>query len=179
VRRGLAVELEEALDSLREVGRRELHAADELPHPLQLEAREVQAVQRGEDGEEVKGRVDEMLYSSDSASGPDVSESGLPPVNPYRYRADWGISRLCSVDLKCKSGENYIIRHESTWRPYARNGKHFGLGQLSASARYKYLPRHPGTTDPIYQLYATRRYIVDRYHTTAAAVAWWMKHGWY
>jgi RHS repeat-associated protein len=119
------------------------------------------------------------LYAYPSATtGIDIA-ANLPPVNPSRFKPDWGKSRLCSVDLGCTGDENYIIFKESTWRPYAQNGQFFGLGQLSIDARYRYLPRHPNTTDPIYQLYAMKRYIRERYVTEDAAVTFRKAHGYY
>ena len=83
MRRGLAVELEKALDPVGEVGRRDAHAGDELPHPLELEAREVEAIQRGEDGEEVEGRLDDDLLPPEQG----VPHGDLPLDVPEREEA--------------------------------------------------------------------------------------------
>src|SRR5947209_504314 len=83
VRSLLVLELEEALDPVREVGRRKTHAADELPHPLELEAREVEAVQRGEDGQEVEGRLDQDLLAPEER----VAHGDLPVDVPERKEA--------------------------------------------------------------------------------------------
>lgn len=106
------------------------------------------------------------------------AQASLPAPKPNRFRSDWGTSKLAAA-LHLTPDENYIIFHESTWRPTAQNGQFFGLGQLSIDARTQYLGKNANTTDPLLQLHAMREYIRDRYGTEDAAVAHEMRYHWY
>ena len=66
---------------------------------------------------------------------------------------------------------NHIINKESHWNPYARNGSHYGLGQMR-SMWY-------GQLDAVRQVEATVVYITYRYHSSCEAWAFHQRHGWY
>ncbi len=64
-----------------------------------------------------------------------------------------------------------IIHKESRWDPKARNGSHFGLGQMR-SQWYRNL-------DPYRQIDQTIKYITNRYHLPCKAWAFHERKGWY
>ena len=66
---------------------------------------------------------------------------------------------------------NKIITKESRWSYIARNGSHYGLGQMRS--------KHYRDLDPFRQLDATIKYITVRYETPCKAWAFHMKHGYY
>ena len=67
---------------------------------------------------------------------------------------------------------NYLIYEESRWNYKARNGSHYGLGQM----RSKWY----GTLSPIKQIDAHLDYIKHRYQGDACkAYAHWERKGWH
>jgi len=64
-----------------------------------------------------------------------------------------------------------IIHKESRWNPNAKNGSHYGLGQMR-SKWYRNL-------DPYRQIDQTIRYIKNRYQTPCKAWAFHEREGWY
>ncbi len=64
-----------------------------------------------------------------------------------------------------------IIHKESRWNPDARNGSHFGLGQMR-SQWYR-------TLDPYRQIDQTLKYITNRYQTSCKAWAFHERKGWF
>jgi peptidoglycan hydrolase CwlO-like protein len=74
-----------------------------------------------------------------------------------------------------------IIRRESRGIPTADNptSTAFGLGQLILSQRQKYIPSNPNTTDCGLQYQAFKQYVMDRYGSFEAALAFHNSHGWY
>ena len=67
---------------------------------------------------------------------------------------------------------NELIFRESSWRPEARNGSHYGLGQMR-SEWY-------GTLDAYEQIDAHIKYIDHRYEGSACnALAHWDRKGWH
>jgi hypothetical protein len=64
-----------------------------------------------------------------------------------------------------------IIHKESRWNPKARNGSHFGLGQMR-SQWYRNL-------DPYRQIDQTIKYITIRYNTPCKAWAFHERKGWF
>lgn len=61
-----------------------------------------------------------------------------------------------------------VITAESHWNPQARNGKYYGLGQLT-----QYIP------DPFQQIRAVDKYMTTRYGNPCAAWAFHLQNGWY
>jgi hypothetical protein len=98
---------------------------------------------------------------------------GASPVNAAAYSVDhlklYAHSRL--VDYKEFQCFNKIITKESRWSHSARNGSHYGLGQMR-STWYRDL-------DPYKQIDATIKYNRIRYQSQCKAWAWHVKHGWY
>jgi hypothetical protein len=65
----------------------------------------------------------------------------------------------------------WIITKESRWNPKARNGSHYGLGQMR-STWYRDL-------DPYRQIDQTIKYITKRYGSSCKARLFHEKNGWY
>jgi hypothetical protein len=66
---------------------------------------------------------------------------------------------------------NKIITKESRWSYTARNGSHYGLGQMRS--------KHYRDLDPFRQIDATIRYNHKRYLTQCNAWSFHLKHGYY
>jgi hypothetical protein len=66
---------------------------------------------------------------------------------------------------------NKIITKESRWSYTARNGSHYGLGQMRS--------KHYRDLDPFRQLDATIRYITVRYQTPCKAWAFHQQRNYY
>jgi hypothetical protein len=67
---------------------------------------------------------------------------------------------------------NWLIYHESRWNYKARNGSHYGLGQM----RSKWY----GTLNPMAQIDAHLDYIKHRYKGDACkALSHWERKGWH
>jgi hypothetical protein len=64
-----------------------------------------------------------------------------------------------------------IINKESRWNPNAKNGSHYGLGQMR-SQWYRNL-------DPYRQIDQTIKYITNRYQTPCKAWAFHERNNWY
>jgi hypothetical protein len=78
-------------------------------------------------------------------------------------------SRIINYEqYKCLS---HIIHKESRWNPRAKNGSHYGLGQMR-STHYREL-------DPYRQIDATIKYIKKRYGSMCKAWAFHQKKGYY
>lgn len=78
-------------------------------------------------------------------------------------------SRLINeTQYKCLSK---IIYKESRWNPKAKNGSHYGLGQMRSE--------HYRTLDPYRQIDATIKYITIRYGSMCNAWRFHMKKGHY
>ena len=75
------------------------------------------------------------------------------------------------IDSKQYKCFYWIITKESRWNPYARNGSHYGLGQMR-STWYK-------TLDPYRQIDATIKYITKRYTNPCKAKLFHERKGWY
>jgi hypothetical protein len=75
------------------------------------------------------------------------------------------------IDDKQYQCFRWIITKESRWNPKARNGSHYGLGQMR-STWYKNL-------DPYRQIDQTIKYITKRYGSPCKARLFHEKKGWY
>ena len=78
-------------------------------------------------------------------------------------------SRL--LDYKEFQCFNKIITKESRWSYVARNGSHFGLGQMRS--------KHYRDLDPFRQIDASLKYITIRYQTPCKAWAFHQANGYY
>jgi hypothetical protein len=98
---------------------------------------------------------------------------GASPANSAAYSIDhlklYAHSRL--LDYKEFQCFNKIITKESRWSYTARNGSHWGLGQMRS--------QHYRDLDPFRQIDASIAYITKRYQTSCKAWTFHMKHGYY
>ena len=102
-----------------------------------------------------------------------LSITSITNANAATYSIDhlklYAHSRL--LDYKEFQCFNKIITKESRWSYTARNGSHYGLGQMR-STYYRDL-------DPFRQIDATIRYNHKRYLTQCNAWSFHLKHGYY
>ena len=102
-----------------------------------------------------------------------VAMQGADTAHSASYSVDhlklYAHSRILNwVEFQCF---NKIITKESRWSYTARNGSHYGLGQMKS--------KHYRDLDSYRQIDATIRYNVKRYQTQCNAWTFHMKHGYY
>ena len=102
-----------------------------------------------------------------------TSTTGLNTAHSAAYSIDhlklYAHSRILNYkEFQCF---NAIITKESRWSYIARNGSHWGLGQMKS--------KHYGLLDPYQQIDASIRYITKRYQTHCNAWAFHQKKGWF
>jgi hypothetical protein len=102
-----------------------------------------------------------------------TSTTGLQNANAANYSIDhlklYAHSRLLDYqEFQCF---NKIITKESRWSYVARNGSHYGLGQMRS--------KHYRDLDPFRQIDASIAYITKRYGSTCKALTFHGKHGYY
>ena len=94
-----------------------------------------------------------------------IAMLGSSPASAAAYSIDhlklYAHSRL--LDYREFQCFNRIITKESRWSYTARNGSHWGLGQMKS--------KHYGTLDPFRQIDASIAYITKRYQTPCKAWA--------
>lgn len=98
---------------------------------------------------------------------------GMTPANGGKYSIDhlklYAHTRILDYqEFQCF---NKIISKESRWSYTARNGSHYGLGQMR-STYYRDL-------DPYRQIDQTLRYITKRYQTPCKAWAFHLERNYY
>jgi hypothetical protein len=102
-----------------------------------------------------------------------IAMQGAYPAQAAKYSTDhlklYAHSRI--IDYKEFQCFNRIITKESRWSYTARNGSHYGLGQMR-STYYRDL-------DPFRQIDATIVYITKRYQTPCKAWAFHLKRNYY
>ena len=102
-----------------------------------------------------------------------IALQGATPVSAANYSIDhlklYSFSRI--LDYKEFQCFNKIITKESRWSYKARNGSHYGLGQMR-SEYYRDL-------DPFRQIDHTIKYITNRYKTNCNALAFHNRKGYY
>lgn len=102
-----------------------------------------------------------------------IAGQGASPALAASYSVDhlklYAHSRI--LDYKQFQCFNKIITKESRWSYTARNGSHYGLGQMR-SEYYRDL-------DPFRQIDHTLRYVTKRYNTPCNALAFHLKKGYY
>jgi hypothetical protein len=118
-----------------------------------------------------RGRIDLMgkVYAILAV----LSITGTLNANAANYSIDhlklYAHSRI--LDYKQFQCFNKIITQESRWSYVARNGSHYGLGQMRST--------HYRDLDPYRQIDSTLRYITKRYQTPCKAWTFHVKHGYY
>jgi hypothetical protein len=102
-----------------------------------------------------------------------TSITSIPEATATSYSIDhlklYSHSRIINYkEFQCF---NKIITKESRWNYLAKNGSHYGLGQMRS--------KHYRDLDPYRQIDATLRYITSRYLTSCKAWAFHEKKGFY
>ena len=99
--------------------------------------------------------------------------TSIPEATATSYSVDhlklYSHSRI--LDYKQFQCFNKIITKESRWNYLAKNGSHYGLGQMRS--------KHYRDLDPYRQIDASLRYVTIRYQTPCKAWAFHEKKGFY
>ena len=102
-----------------------------------------------------------------------TSITSIPEATAKNYSIDhlklYAHSRI--LDYKEFQCFNKIITKESRWSYTARNGSHYGLGQMRS--------KHYRDLDPFRQIDATLKYITNRYVTNCKAWAFHQERNYY
>lgn len=102
-----------------------------------------------------------------------LSITSIPEATAKNYSVDhlklYAHSRI--LDYKEFQCFNRIITKESRWSYTAKNGSHYGLGQMRS--------KHYRDLDPYRQIDATLKYITHRYKSSCKAWAFHEKKGYY
>ena len=102
-----------------------------------------------------------------------TSITSIPEATAKNYSIDhlklYAHSRI--LDYKEFQCFNKIITKESRWNYKAKNGSHYGLGQMKS--------QHYRDLDPFRQIDATLKYITNRYHTSCKAWAFHQERNYY
>ena len=128
-------------------------------------------LKRAAEAVSARGRIDLMgkVYAITAV----LSITGILNANAANYSIDhlklYAHSRI--LDYKEFQCFNKIITKESRWSYVAKNGSHFGLGQMRS--------KHYRDLDPFRQIDATLRYVTIRYHTPCKAWAFHQANGYY
>lgn len=101
----------------------------------------------------VSGLISAALIAQLGSSSAHATATSADHLRLYAH------SRI--IDWKEFQCFNHIIHKESRWNPRARNGSHWGLGQMRSA--------HYGKLDPYRQIDATLVYITKRYQTPCKA----------
>ena len=103
-----------------------------------------------------------------SALNVSVADAKQKPLHVMNVKL-YAYNKMSWEQFQCY---NYLIYEESRWNYLARNGSHYGLGQM----RSKWY----GTLSPIKQIDAHLDYIKHRYQGDACkAYAHWERKGWH
>jgi hypothetical protein len=128
-------------------------------------------LKRAAEAVSARGRIDLMgkVYAITAV----LSITGTLNANAANYSIDhlklYAHSRI--LDYKEFQCFNKIITKESRWSYTARNGSHYGLGQMRS--------KHYRDLDPFRQIDASLRYITIRYETSCKAWAFHQQRNWY
>jgi hypothetical protein len=128
-------------------------------------------LKRAAEAVSARGRID--LMGKFFAFTALLSTISIPAAESANYSIDhlklYAHSRI--LDYKEFQCFNKIITKESRWSYVAKNGSHFGLGQMRS--------KHYRDLDPYRQIDATIRYNVNRYQTQCKAWAFHQANGYY
>jgi hypothetical protein len=128
-------------------------------------------LKRAAEAVSARGRIDLMgkFYALLAV----LSITGTINANAANYSIDhlklYAHSRL--LDYKEFQCFNKIITKESRWSYTARNGSHYGLGQMRS--------KHYRDLDPYRQIDSTIKYITNRYQTPCKAWAFHQQRNYY
>ena len=128
-------------------------------------------LKRAAEAVSARGRIDLMgkVYAITAV----LSITSIPAAESANYSIDhlklYSHSRI--LDYKEFQCFNKIITKESRWSYTARNGSHYGLGQMRS--------KHYRDLDPFRQIDASLRYITNRYQKPCNAWAFHQANGYY
>jgi hypothetical protein len=128
-------------------------------------------LKRAAEAVSARGRIDLMgkVYAITAV----LSITSIPAAESANYSIDhlklYAHSRI--LDYKEFQCFNKIITKESRWSYRAKNGSHFGLGQMKS--------KHYRDLDPYRQIDASLRYITNRYQAPCKAWAFHQANGYY
>ena len=128
-------------------------------------------LKRAAEAVSARGRIDLMgkVYAITAV----LSITGTLNANAANYSIDhlklYAHSRI--LDYKEFQCFNKIITKESRWSYVARNGSHYGLGQMRS--------KHYRDLDPFRQIDASLQYITNRYQTPCKAWAFHQERNYY
>ena len=102
-----------------------------------------------------------------------VSAAVLTNINTTPSKADMNLKLYAYNQMSWEEFEcfNWLIHYESRWNPKARNGSHYGLGQMR-STWYRDL-------SPKGQIQASIKYIHHRYGNACKALDHFDRKGWH
>jgi hypothetical protein len=128
-------------------------------------------LKRAAEAVSARGRIDLMgkfyaLLAVLSITSISAAESANYSIDHLKLYAH---SRI--LDYKEFQCFNKIITKESRWSYRAKNGSHFGLGQMRS--------KHYRDLDPFRQIDASLRYITNRYQTPCKAWAFHQERNYY
>jgi hypothetical protein len=102
-----------------------------------------------------------------------ITLTSIPEATAKNYSVDhlklYAHSRI--LDYKEFQCFNKIITKESRWNYKAKNGSHYGLGQMKS--------QHYRDLDPFRMIDASLRYITNRYGTSCKAWAFHQERNYY
>jgi hypothetical protein len=128
-------------------------------------------LKRAAEAVSARGRID--LMGKFFAFTALLSTMSIPAAESANYSIDhlklYAHSRL--LDYQQFQCFNKIITKESRWSYTARNGSHYGLGQMRS--------KHYRDLDPFRQIDASLRYITNRYQTPCKAWAFHQERNYY
>ncbi len=128
-------------------------------------------LKRAAEAVSARGRID--LMGKFFAISALLSTMSIPAAESANYSIDhlklYAHSRI--LDYKEFQCFNKIITKESRWSYVAKNGSHFGLGQMRS--------KHYRDLDPFRQIDASLRYITNRYQTPCKAWAFHQERNYY
>ena len=128
-------------------------------------------LKRAAEAVSARGRIDLMgkVYAITAV----LSITSISAAESANYSIDhlklYSHSRI--LDYKEFQCFNKIITKESRWSYTARNGSHYGLGQMRS--------KHYRDLDPFRQIDASLRYITNRYQTPCKAWAFHQERNYY
>ncbi len=126
------------------------------------------------DGQEISRSFISEIVTQESVT--QQLSRGMKVSLPEGSHQDWmAAAGISSSDY---GYVNFIISHESGWRPNATNGRYYGLYQTKESTLISACGANY-VNDAICQLRSANSYAVNRYGSWAGAYEFWTSHNWW
>lgn len=126
------------------------------------------------DGKELSRKVLSVIVTKEPVT--QEVKVGMKLNLPSGSHEDW--MAAAGISASDYGYVNYIISHESSWRPNASNGRYFGLYQTSQSRLINDCGGN-WVNDPVCQLRSATGYATSRYGSWANAYSRWRAQGWW